>query len=438
MGTDRHRRPAAHAGPAPVRLSSAALALALTAAWACTEDPLTGPGPDEGDRGAAQTVELSLAPAEMESWRDTTLTGFALPSDADFLVLADREDFRSRGLVRYPEFPDSVEIDEETLEVEAFEDGRVRFVPDTALSAVPSGLTLRLLTLARGFDPAEADWEQAAEGEPWESPGGDFDREVGRLELEGIGDGELPDTIDVPLGAATDSLLTAWRASNGAPGMAALVEADGGQLHMSSAVLQFDVRPADRDTTVTFQAGASLAAVPSTIVFDPATPPTGTGLRVGGLPAARFYVAFSPPVEVDGTRLTGGTINRAEIVFPPVADPPAPFALPGPAAGSGVRLAADPFELGPRTPVGDTLTPGTVLLEPDSLEAGRPLRFEFTDVLRRWASDPDSAGDLRVGVRLRPDAQTVGFWEFGSEASPAAIRPSLRVVVTPPSDFDVP
>lgn len=437
VGTERIRR------PEPKRRRTGRLALAALASavllGGCTEDPLTGPGPAEGEEESARTVELVLGPGEMQSWRDTTFTGFALPSDAGFLVLAAGDAFRSRGLVRYPELPDSVEIDEETLEVAEFLDGEVRIVTDTALSSPPpGGLTLRISTLARSFEPDEADWQQAAEGRPWDAAGGDFDREVGRLRLEDVDRERLADTLTIPLGGSTDSLLTAWRESDGQPGLAVVVETDGARLHARSAHLEFEVRPAGSDTTVRFAAGSELGSVPSTSIFDPPPPPPGQALRVGGLPAARFYVAFRPPTRVDDVRLTGGTINRAEIVFPPAAAPPAPFALPGAVTGSGLRLLGDPFSLGPRTPVGDTLATGTVPLDPDSLGASRPLRFEFTDQLRAWASDPDSAGDLRAGVRLRPDAQTAGFWEFGSEASAEPLRPFLRVVVTPPGDTGVP
>lgn len=451
MDTDRDRRPTGERvppeapadvrpdGPRSVPRLLGALALAAAAAWACTQDPLTGPGPEEGDGDAAETVEISLGPGQMASWRDTTLTGFALASDAGFVVLGDRDDFVSRGLLRYPSFPDSVEIDEETLAVEEFLDGSIRVVADSTRSVVPSGaVTLRAFTLGRAFEPEEATWDRAADGQPWDSAGGELDRQIGSVELAD-GDGEVfGDTVEIPLDAPTDSLLQAWQASDGQPGVALLMEGEDGHVTLASAFLEFDVRPSGRDTTVTFQAGTALAAVPSTSIHDPPTPPVGTSLRVGGLPAARFYTAFRPPDEVDGVRLVGGTINRAEIVFPPASAPAAPFALTGPVTASGVRLDADPFELGARTPIGDTLSTGTVTLDPDSLAAGRPIRFAFTDLLRRWSSAPDSAGELRIGVRLRPDAQTFAFWEFGSEASPADVRPFLRVVVTPASDFDGP
>lgn len=413
--------------------------LAAASGWACTEDPLTGPGPDEGGGRGSETVEFRIGPEEMARWRDTTYTGFAVPADAGFLLLADEEDFRSRGLLRYRALPDSVPLDSDTLEIEEYRNGRVSFVLDTAPSTVPAaGLTVRVFTLSRNFEPAEATWEQPSDGTSWQSAGGDLEQQVGRRELEGTEDGTVPDTVSVPLGSTTDSLLEAWVASDGRPGVAATVEGEGGRLRARTAVLRFDVKPVDRDTTVGVQAGIFLAGVPSTFIFDPPVPPAGERLRVGGLPASRLYLSFRPPEEVDGVSIPGSTINRAELGFRPAAPPSSPFALRASVVAAGVRLPADPFALGPRTPIGDTLRNGTLTLAPDSLSKGRPMRFALTDLLRRWASDPDSAGDLRLAVRLRPDAQSVGFWEFGSDASPAELEPFLRVILTPASEFDVP
>lgn len=422
------------------RVGRGALLLVLAAtAWACTEDALTGPGPEEGEQEAARTTEVTVAPGQMASWRDTTYTGFALPSDAGFLVLVDQDDFRSRALLRYGGVPDSVTIDDETVDVEAFRNGRIRLVVDTSRVVLPSGdLTVRVLTLDRRFRAPEATWTVAREGVPWDSAGGDFDREVGRVELSGVDAAALADTVDVPLGATTDSLLSAWVASGGQPGVAVVLGTQGARIRATAAFLAADIDPAGRDTTLLFRNGAVGASLPSTFIFDPPVPAPGRRLRVGGLPASRFYLSFRPPVEVDGARLPGSTINRAELVFRPAPPPPSPFALTEDAVASGIRLPADPFALGARTPIGDTLQTGTRILDPDSLAAGGALRFEVTGLLRRWASNPDSAGELGIGVRLRPDAQTVRFWEFGSEASSPALRPFLRLIVTPPSDFDVP
>lgn len=150
-------------------------------------------------------------------------------------------------------------------------------------------------------------------------------------------------------------------------------------------------------------------------------------------------MSFVPPDSADGLPLRGATINRAELVFRPAPSPALPFALDRQVRTDAMELVADPFELGPKTPIGGSLaTDLGTSLDPDSLAAGRPLRIAFTSQMRRWSAAPDSFGVFRLGVRLRPDDQTLSFWEFGSAESPPELQPFVRLVVTPPSGFDLP
>lgn len=425
-------------GARPAAALVAAALLTAAAATGCTEDPLTGPGPEEGEPEASETVELVLTPDQMEAWRDTSFTGFAVAADAPFLLLADRDSLTSRTLLRYSGFPDSVNVDDEPFAVEEFRDGVLRLVADTSGSVAPDGgMTLRVFTLGRPYDSEEATWERAAEGQPWDSAGGELDQEIGTFQVDQVTDSVMADTMDVPLGTVTDSLLRAWRDSGGDPGLAVLLEGAGGQLELTGASLEFDVKPAGRDTVLGLVAGSFFQGVPSTFVFDPPNPPPGSDLRVGGLPASRLYFAFRPPRTVDGVELTGGTVNRAEVVLSPLAAPPDPARFDGPVSASAVQLAADPFDLGPKTPIGAQLGPLRTL-NPDSLAEGRTVRFPLTALMTAWASNPDSAGDLKMGLRLDPDVQSVGFWEFGSDGSGPDVQPILRIVVTPPSEFRVP
>lgn len=429
----------AERGRVPARpLAAAALAAAVLLLSACTEDPLTGPGPGEGERDAAETVELVLTPGQMAAWRDTTFSGFALPSDAPFLIVADRDSLTSRALLRYGNFPDSVTVDDTSIEVEEFRNAVLRLVPDSARSEGPGGeLTLRLFTLGRPFDPEEATWEQASDGRSWDTPGGDLDQQVGLFRVEEATDSVMADTMSIPLGADTDSLLTEWRDTGGDPGLAVVMEGAGGRISFTDAALEFGARPAGRDTTVRLVLGSSFQAVPGTFISDPPGPPAGSDLRVGGLPASRLYLSFRPPRTVDGVRLEGATMNRAELIFFPLEAPAEPSRLDRPVAASAVELGADPFELGPKTPIGDRL--GSLLvLDPDSLAAGRSVRVGLDSLMIFWASNPDSAGALEVGLRLQPDAQAFGFWEFGAADSPPELRPFVRIIVTPPSEFTVP
>lgn len=436
------RRSASGAAARPGSAGGALLAVAIAGLLfaGCTEEALTGPGPDEGDRPPSSTVELVVPADEMRVWRDSTFTGFALPTDAPFLLLADEPPFRSNTLVRYTGVPDSVEVDSVDHAVEEFVSGQLRVVVDTARSRVGGGnVTLRFFSLGQRFDPEEADWTRAAEGRTWSSPGGDFETELGSVDLSGFDDSALGDTVVISLrDAVTDSILQEWASGNGQPGAGLRLDGEDTRLTVLAADLRMEIAPAELDTTVRRTANGVPTAIPSTFIFDPPPPGPGSDLRLGGLPANRFYLEFDPPRTVDGIDLLGARINRAELVFPPLSSPPPGYVWTHPVRATGIELGADPFELGARTPIGDTLQSGSVAVNADSLATGSPVRFGFTNLMSRWASNPDSVGTFRVGVRLRPDTQGIGFWDFGSEESPAAVRPFLRIVVTPPSDFDVP
>jgi hypothetical protein len=426
------------------RLLAVLVPAAALAAGACTEDALTGPGP-EGDEGA-ETVELVVSAGEMDQWRDTTFSGFALPLDAGFLLAADPQDsatdLRARSLLKYRTVPDSVVIDSVNVAIDSFVSAELRLSLDTARSRVPDpGVRLRLFGLARPFTATEVTWEEAAEGEAWSSPGGDLGRELGSLDLEGVPDSVLADTLVVPVQGegVADSLLSSWQQANGDNGAALLVEGPGARLRFDRADLRLRARPVDRDTTVELTVLAVLGNDRSTFIHDPPQPPVGDGLRLGGLPAHRAYMTFVPPDTVNGLRLLGATINRAELVFRPAAAPDPPFALDQQVSTDAMELISDPFDLGVKTPIGPSLSSQTsAILTPDSLAAGQDFRIAFTGLMRRWAAAPDSFGVFRLGLRLRPDDQTLNFWEFGSVESAPDRRPFLRLVVTPPSDFDLP
>lgn len=430
----REGRSRSAAGAAPVL---AALAVLLAAG--CTEDAIVGPGP-EGSEGA-ETVEVVLGPGEMAVWRDTVFSGYALRSDAPFLLAADGTGLRSRPLLKYRTVPDSVTVDSIRHAIETYETASLRMRVDTAASALPEGrVTLSLRGLRTDWEGPEATWEQAAEGRPWGTPGGDLGRELAALELGGATDSALADGLTMPLGddAPVDSLLRNWNREQGGLGAALVLEAASGdaRLRLDAAVLRMGLRPAGLDTTVVVEVIPVLGEDPSTFIHDPPLPADGSGLRLGALPAHRIYLRFLPPDSADGVPLRQGTINRAELVFLPRPTPPEGFALGPVSTVSLVELVSDPFVTGPRTPLAGGVNRQTI--RPDSLAAGRPLRFAFTTLMSRWAASPDSFGTFHLGVRMDPDAQDLGFWEFGGEEAPPDLRPFVRLLITPSTTFDLP
>lgn len=427
------RRRAAGAACAAV-----ALLAGLAAVTACTEDAIVGPGP-EGSEGA-ETVEVVLAADQMAVWRDTAFAGYAVPADAPFLLAADGGSFRARPLLKYRIVPDSVTVDSVTLAVESYGPASLELAVDTADTELPeAGATLRLRGLLTDWTGVEATWDRAADGTPWGTPGGDLGPELASLDLAGITDSALAGGLTVPVdSSAADSLLRDWAAGRGGLGAAVVLESAGGEarLRLDDAVLEMGVQPAGLDTTVTLQVRPNLTADPSTFIHDPPAPDREGRLRLGGLPAHRIYFRFVPPDSAAGVPLRQGTVNRAELVFLPRGAPQGVFALDVDARASLVELVSDPFETGPRTPLAGEVASRT--LQPDSLAAGRPLRLPFTALMGRWAAAPDSFGTFHLGVRMRPDAQDLGFWEFGAEEDAPELRPFVRLLVTPATTFDLP
>lgn len=403
------------------------LAGGLIAALAvgCTEDPITGP---DGPGVTAPTVEAVLDVTQLPLWRDTSLVGFALPVDAPFKVLSDRPELRARLLGRF-DVPDSLVAGDDTVQIEGFVSGTVAVRFDTARSEIPAHpLRLQLYALSRDFVPAEATWEEAGAGQPWESPGGDLDVLIAEGVLEEPGDSV---TIELP---RADTLLELWRQTDGRPGFAVLVAEPEARLRVTVVRLRLEAEIEPAENPVVERGFAQ----PLTFIFDPPQPEPGAVLRVGGVPAARAYLAFRPPESVEGISLRAATVNRAELRFHPLAMPSEPFGMDRQTSGRPVELRADPFELGLKTPIG-LPAPGALVFAPDSLVDGFPISVDVTALIQEWADEASQPEDpIRIGLRLEPDAQTFGYWEFGSEDAPAGLRPELRIVFTPPASFGTP
>jgi hypothetical protein len=102
-------------------------------------------------------------------------------------------------------------------------------------------------------------------------------------------------------------------------------------------------------------------------------------------------------------------------------------------------LLADPFVVGPKTPIGLSLGPNVVLNPTTITEDGAELAMSITPLVFAWAaSPPDSLTVLRVGLQALPEGRDPGFWRFGSAEDVPALRPSVRMLVTPTVPFRLP
>jgi len=419
----RARGPASDRGHSCGQLVLAAAA-SIAIGLACTETPLSIPG-DSAPGASVETVEFTLLSSDLPLWRDTTLSGFAIPFSASFSLVSNRPELLARTFAKL-NVPDTITTFADTLPVDVFSDVRVRIQVDTIRSVFSTfPVTLRLIELTTPFDVFEVAWQQAEDGVPW-TPGGDLGVELAAGELEAS-----TDTASLSLSVEADSLLKAWQQSDGENGFALVVEGPETELHVAQILWRYDALLQGR----TEPAVQSQVAGFRTFASEPAVPAHGSDLRVGGLPASRFYIEFSIPASISGIPLEGSTINHAEVVFTPLPPPAGPFALRNALVGRQVNLLADPFVFGAKTPIGaDPLN--TTLLDPDSLAVSSPLRLDVSLLLQRASADPGRR--IRIGLRADPDAQVLQFWEFGSTESPPALQPRLRIIMTPRLDVEVP
>lgn len=403
----------------------------------CTEDTLAGIDPDGAPGSAAETIEVDLSSTELPLWLDTTFTGYAVPSAAGILLVAEDSLIRSRILARFPTIPDSLSIEEDRFAAEIFSSASLRIVVDSSASVIPAGgLDVDVFALARGFDDRDASWTEAATGEPWATPGGDFAQLLGTLHIDSVrGDslGAGIDTLFVPFSAPSDSVLKSWRSSGGEPGIAVVTQTAGATLTLNQISLRFDVKPEGQDTLVQ----TLRSPTPTTFIFDPETPPPTAVLRLGGLPAARTYIRFVLPDSVEGVALRGSRINRATLILTSLGTPDAPFATKDTLLASVFSLLADPFSFGPKTPVGANFGQ-PIAIVPENQVAGAEQLVNLTSFIQSWSTaDPDSVPDLRVGIRVLPEGGGLGFWEFGETEDPAR-APRIRIILTPQTQFELP
>ncbi|MBK5098354.1 MAG: hypothetical protein JJE01_11265 [Gemmatimonadetes bacterium] len=417
--------------PATIWLPALVVAIA-----GCTERALLEVDPETAPGQKTLTEEIEIPVQGLLSWRDTTYSGYVLPSSSSYRVVVDSVDQQSRLLARFETIPDSIETPTGREAIEAFANGRIRVIIDTTISHVPSaGLDLEVYTLTRGYDRELTTWTLAEKDVPWTTPGADLGRRIASLTIDAPFDSTVSDTVFVPFVASTDSVLSAWRATDGQPGLAVVASGATSFLQVRSIALLFDAKPEQQDTLIAGVRGAA----GFTVIFSPETPDPGQTSRLAGLPSSRIYLDFELPDSWQELQLKGSMINTASLVFRPGPPAPIPFLLEYPLEITAFRLLADPFVVGPKTPIGATLGPN-VLLDPATMtEDGAELVLSITPLVRAWSFAPaDSITVLRVGVQALPEGRDPGFWRFGSAEDIQALRPSVRMLVTPTVPFRLP
>lgn len=415
------------------------------AALGCQSDKIVSVDPDDAPGRSARTVEVLLDRSDVLSWLDTVFVGFTGPSDAGFLRIEEATgELRSRALIRFRNFPDSAFFLDTVSPIQRFDSAVLVFTVDTQASVLgAAGTTLQLRTVAEDWDARSASWEVAVDTpgvrRAWSSPGGDFGPVLGEVTIT-----PETDTVVFSFGERSDSLIRAWDDTTRVNTGLAWVAADSGRVVARAPRLRYLVVPELRsDTSILVIKGDSR----QTFIFDPSSPPLGqNALRVGGIQGWRIYSQVELPDSVPNPEspgrasLRGSTINRAELLLVSRSAPDPPFGASRAFGVVAVELRADVQTFGEKTPVGPIVSGSDLTIQPDSLSRGDVVRLNLTAVVQEWASTPlDSAAfPIRVTVRARPEAGSFGFWEFGASGSAPALRPVLRIVFTPPTDFGIP
>ena len=402
----------------------------------CTERALLEVDPDTAPGRQTPTAEIEIPIEGLLSWRDTTYMGYVLPASSNYTVVVDSVDEQARLLARVATIPDSINTPTGREPIEEYANGEFRLVIDTTFTHVPSlGMELEVYPLTRGYDQQRATWTLAEAEVPWTTPGGDLGDRIASLTIDAPFDSTSSDTLFVPFEVNTDSVLSAWEATDGEPGFAIRVAGNTAFVLVSSVALIFDVKPEEQDTLI----AVARAPAGSTVIFDPETPEPGQTSRLAGLPSSRIYLDFELPDTWQGLQLKGSIINAASLVFRPGPPESIPFLLEFPLEIASFRLLADPFVVGPKTPIGAALGP-PVLLNPDTItEDGAELVLSITPLVSAWSlSSPGLITVLRVGVQALPEGRDPGFWRFGSAEDLPALRPSVRLLVTPRVPFRLP
>jgi hypothetical protein len=416
--------------------------------------------PEEAPGRSAPTVESLLGPADLDGWIDTVFSGFSSASGSPFMLVNDGSpDLVSRALFRFnAPILDSIFVIDTLSAALRYDSLRVVVAVVQDRSQLASGgTTLQLRAVGDEWDPSSATWDFAVDSPgvatAWSAgPGGslgvvlsEISVSVDTLDLE-------PDSLIFDLTEFSDSLLNLWADTAQANTGLGIVVADSGRLVLGIPRLQYNIIPEVNPDTAIEVACPSATSIffcfpQKTYIFDQTTPlPLVGALRVGGVEGWRSFNELTIP---DSVRVIGSsqkqvirqsTVSRAELLISSLQPAGPPLWAEADLVGTVIRLNDDFTILGPKTPVGATVVTAPFDIEVDSLQAGSVIAIDITRLIQEWAAVPlDSAvAPVRFLIRARPEGTTFGFWEFGSTEAPPALRPFLRVVFTPDTEFAFP
>jgi hypothetical protein len=412
---------------------------------ACTDETPTEVGDDLLPSGEVRTFEVILDPSAFLAF-DTTFSGYALPQNAAFSVLANKFAgvVDANVLVRLQQPPPVITVRNTAGNTVVdsqprFFAGRLVLRVDTLASESGPGVFVRGFRTAEPWD-LSATWTLRVDTGnvelPWATPGGTRGPQIDTATWA------AGDTIVLDVDSAT---IAAWRdTANAGRGALIVTETNGARLRVSSAVLRVQARSTIRpDTVVNLDVSAGITH----FIFNPMPPaPPGNELRVGGVPTWRTLLGIRediadltfpcPGVANCQVNLASAHINRAELLLQPKTPPPG-FILEDTTFTRAHTLSVTPSVPLQRSPLGVELCGGAT----SCILAGRtvpqmfgdppsaqPVALDITNYLIALVNE-DIDDSLRPAFSLAllapNEPNTFGIATF-------AAGPRLRIVLTAP------
>ena len=419
--------------PFVVALSAVACAEKLEGDSGC---PVLCPGQDLELRDTTLDVSISI---------DTTMAGYPPRGTGVYLLAANSGDtLDARVVVRFDSLGRSyVNTAGDTIAIAEIDSTRVRIWVDSALSHATAPVT---------FEVYDVDSEAADEDTDALIPLFRADRLLGTTTVEAAA---LKDTIDIDLSnaavlgkiAADARLRLGFRVDSPDPVRVAVFSANTANFPR----LRYDGAPAPADSQIGVLILRPRSRTPADDpqraldFFDYTVVATGSPslpsdvLGVGGARGRRTYFRFDLPA-----RLTDSTsIVRASLVL---------TQRPAPSYGFGdtlliipnvVLASAEIADLGKAALVTDTSVTGVsafglppVRFAPqDSAER----RIELVNVARFWRSESKERVPQAIVLRAFAEGRTpIELHFFSSGAADPSVRPRLRIVYVPRTEFGIP
>lgn len=419
--------------------TAAASAALLVAVVACQEEAPTALDdsqlPDE-----PLTFEVELPWSEFGSDAQV-LGGYSWPSvlSAPVVTRSYLGDLEARTLLRFTGFPALVRVnnDDGTL----VDDTDLTYISafltlgfDTLLSVAPGPVRVELGGLQEEWAARTTSWTLAVDSvgdqRAWSAPGGGAVDSI----ATGLWDPTVSDSVNFSMDSA--SIATWVDGLDSSRGARVSTTTDGALLVLTRALLQVSIRPSVGDSIVE----DTVNLLERTVLYDP-PPAAPTGLRVGGAPAWRTFMAVSAP-ELNGPPELCAAVGCP---YTPAAGELSFAALRLTSAASeaafqpydtlrlDVRAALSPARL-PKSPLGPSETFGLgtpIAPEAFGSSPGSAVEIPITNFMRTLLSGSDASGNppsSTLAILSAAEPESVTFASFVGPGDPG--QPSLRMILT--------